>query len=180
MSAAEQHVGAAEQAEPVLARVDALVARGRALEERTRAVEREIAEMLPDTATDLATATCDEHGVLTALAFAPAAAEATPQQVEDAVNVAIGRAAGTAGVLGDALAAAVLGALAGGTMPRPTEHVALGGAIRVEAFLGRPGRVHLRPDLVERTALTAVAEAVVAAHAAAARESAPVPPAPEV
>lgn len=172
-------MSAADQAEPVLARLDALVARGRALEERTRATEREIAAMLPEQDTDLVTATCDERGVLTSLTFAPAAADATPQQVEDAVNVAIGRAAGAPGMVEESLAAAVLGALAGGSLPQPHEHVALGGALRVEAFLGRPGRVHLRADLLERTALSAVAEAVVAAHAAAARESAPVPPTEE-
>jgi hypothetical protein len=172
-------VSAPDRAEPVLQRLDALLARGRALEERARTTEREIAEMLPDLTTDLVTATADDRGVLTSLTFAPAAADAAPQELEDAVNIAVGRAVGSVGALGDALAAAVLGALAGGTLPRPTEHVTLGGAIRVEAFLGRPGRVHLRADLLERTALTAVADAVVAAHAAAARESAPVPLSPE-
>lgn len=173
-------MSAADQAEPMLQRIDALVARGRALEERARAAEREIAALLPDVGTDLATATADEHGVLTSLTFAPAAAEATPQQLEDAVNIAIGRAAGAGGILGDTLAAAVVAALAGGALPQPSQHVTLGGAIRVDAFLGRPGRVHLQADFVERTALSAVADAVVAAHADAARESAPVPPAPEV
>jgi len=172
-------VSAADQAEPMFQRIDALLARGRVLEERASASEREIAELLPQAATDLATATADERGVLTSLTFARAAAEATPQQLEDAVNIAVGRAVGTAGMLGDALATAVVAALAGGTLPQPSEHVALGGAIRVEAFLGRPGRVHLRADFLERTALTAVADAVVAAHAAAARESTPVPTAPE-
>jgi|GEM_PF-3241979 len=175
-----QRMSGAESTERVRQRVDALIARGRALEERARETEQDIAELLPRASTTLATATADEHGVLTSLTFAPAAAEATAQQLEDAVNTAVGRAAGAPGLLGDALAAAVVAALADGALPRPSEHVALGGAIRVEAFLGRPGRVHLDHGFLERTPLHAVASAVVAAHAAAARESVPVPPATEV
>ena len=172
-------MSAPDQAQAIQQRMDALLARGRALQEEARTAEQEIAAMLPKLDTELAVATTDEHGVLTSLRFTPAAADATAQELEDAVNIAVGQAS-VSGIVPDVVASAVVAALAGGALPQPTQHVALNGGVRVEAFLGRPGRIRLAADLVERMTLPGLADAVVAAHTAAARESAPVPPTTEV
>lgn len=145
-------------------RLEALVARGRALEQRAREVEATVRELLPPAGgTGLVTAEVDETGTLRRLVFSADAASCTTQELEDAVNHAVASAQGPP-LVGPGAAAGLLATVAAHGLPRPAEHVTADGAVRVQVVLGRPGRITLHPRLAETLSLSALADAVVAAH----------------